>query len=83
MMQLTRVGCLRIDPTQDWELAYWTRKLGVSPETLRRAIEANGSRIANVAAFLLEESTYLDAGDGHHAPRAISHRRDDGPGLSP
>jgi hypothetical protein len=36
----------RIDLTQPQEIRYWTRELGITEETLRRAIDALGSNSA-------------------------------------
>jgi hypothetical protein len=44
-----------IDLRLDWEVAYWTRKLDVSEDELRRAAQAVGNRLSELVGFLLSE----------------------------
>ena len=44
----------RIDVHQDHELRDWSRKLGVSPEQLKRAVAAAGTDASQVEAWLRE-----------------------------
>ena len=38
----------RINVNEEWELAYWSKKFGVSPEQLREAVAAVGVSAAEV-----------------------------------
>jgi hypothetical protein len=38
----------RISLSEDWEVRYWTRELGVSREELERAVKAAGNSVAAV-----------------------------------
>lgn len=57
----TTVACpaemdgLVIDMAHDWEVAYWTRKLGVKEEELQRAVAAVGNRMTPVVSLLIAE----------------------------
>lgn len=57
----TTVSCpaelegLVIDMRRDWEVAYWTRKLGVKEEELKRAVDAVGNRLTPVISLLIAE----------------------------
>jgi hypothetical protein len=42
----------RINPDQDHELAYWSEKLGVSRDELRRAVETAGPMVKDVQRHL-------------------------------
>ncbi|UPG88222.1 DUF3606 domain-containing protein [Luteibacter aegosomaticola] len=42
----------RINVKEDYELEYWTRALGVSPEQLRRAVQRVGPMADDVRAEL-------------------------------
>src|SRR5687767_6374631 len=42
----------RINPDQDHELAYWSEKLGVSREELRKAVQAAGPMVKDVQKHL-------------------------------
>jgi len=42
----------RINPDQDHELAYWSEKLRVSPDELRRALQAAGPMVKDVQRHL-------------------------------
>lgn len=42
----------RISLDEPWEVAYWTRELGVSESTLRQAIRAVGNSTAKVRSHL-------------------------------
>jgi hypothetical protein len=42
----------RINLTEEWELKYWTKELGVSADALRAAIKAVGSSTEDVRARL-------------------------------
>jgi hypothetical protein len=42
----------RINLSEDYEVRDWSRKFGVSPEELRRAVEAVGNEAAAVEAHL-------------------------------
>jgi len=44
----------RIDVHQDHELRDWSRKFGVSPEQLKRAVAAAGTDAKQVEAWLRE-----------------------------
>jgi hypothetical protein len=41
---------------QDWEAAYWAKKLGVSRVSLEEAVAAVGRSVANVTAYLNEDA---------------------------
>ena len=47
----------RIDVHQDHELRDWSRKFGVSPEQLKRAVAAAGTDADQVEAWLREHKT--------------------------
>ena len=42
----------RINVNEDWELKYWSKKFGVSPEQLREAVELVGVNAAEVEKHL-------------------------------
>jgi hypothetical protein len=42
----------RINPDQDHELAYWSEKLGVSRDELRKAVQAAGPMVKDVQRHL-------------------------------
>jgi hypothetical protein len=42
----------RINPDQDHELAYWSEKLGVSRDELRKAVQAAGPMVTDVRQHL-------------------------------
>lgn len=42
----------RINMNEKWEVAYWTRELGVSEEELARAVEQAGNSVNAVRAHL-------------------------------
>ena len=42
----------RISLTQDWEVDYWTKELGVSVEKLRQAIHAVGDSADKVREYV-------------------------------
>jgi hypothetical protein len=42
----------RINLTQDWEVDYWTKQLGVPLEKLRQAIHAVGTNVDKVREYL-------------------------------
>jgi Protein of unknown function (DUF3606) len=42
----------RIDPTQDWQVDYWTREPGISAAQLVEAIEAAGPTVGAVREHL-------------------------------
>jgi hypothetical protein len=42
----------RINPDQDHELAYWSEKLGISREELRKAVQAAGPMVKDVQKHL-------------------------------
>lgn len=42
----------RIDPDQDHELSYWSRKLGVSRDELHSAVQAAGPMVKDVQRHL-------------------------------
>jgi len=42
----------RINPNQDHELAYWSEKLGVSRDELRKAVQAAGPMVKDVQRHL-------------------------------
>ncbi|MDB4922338.1 DUF3606 domain-containing protein [Mucilaginibacter sp.] len=41
-----------INPSEYYELEYWSKKFGVTPEKLRSAIKAVGSSAKEVEAYL-------------------------------
>jgi hypothetical protein len=42
----------RINLSEDYEVRYWTRELGVSAEELRRLVQQHGNSAAKVRAAL-------------------------------
>jgi hypothetical protein len=42
----------RINPDRDHELAYWSEKLGVSRDELRKAVQAAGPMVKDVQCHL-------------------------------
>jgi hypothetical protein len=42
----------RINVNQSWELRYWSEKLGVTEQELRRAVEAAGVMVEDVRRHL-------------------------------
>lgn len=53
---VTGVHRLRIDMREEWEVQYWTRKLGVSASELRRAVDAAGDSVLAVTHLLWSTS---------------------------
>lgn len=45
-----------ISPEEDWEVAYWAGKFGVSRERLQEAVEAVGHSAAKVSTYLDEDA---------------------------
>lgn len=45
----------RIDLTQDYEVIYWTARLGCSTRRLREAVAAVGPRMCDVIAYLRQQ----------------------------
>lgn len=45
----------RVNVHQEHELRYWTEKFGVSPGTLREAVEQVGPMVEDVADYLSAE----------------------------
>lgn len=45
---------LRINLNEDYEVAHWTRKFGISHEVLKDAIDAVGDRVHDVDEYLQE-----------------------------
>lgn len=41
----------RININEDHEVAYWTRRLGISPDQLRLAVKARGNSAEKVAEY--------------------------------
>lgn len=48
---------MTIDLQLEWEVDYWTRKLNVSEDELRRAAQAVGNRLSELVGFLLSEKS--------------------------
>jgi hypothetical protein len=46
----------KININQSWEVQYWTKKLGVSESTLKRAVGNVGSMVVNVKNWLRQNS---------------------------
>jgi len=46
----------KINLSEEWEMQYWTEKLGVSKEALERAVSAVGSGADKVEAYLKANS---------------------------
>ena len=42
----------RINVNESWELAYWCKELGVTPEQLKQAVRAVGVMVADVRRYL-------------------------------
>ena len=42
----------KINVNQSWEIKYWTDKLGVSEQQLRKAVQAVGPLVADVKRYL-------------------------------
>jgi len=42
----------RINLNEEWEVAYWTRELGLSKEELERVVKAAGDRVTQVRQHL-------------------------------
>jgi len=42
----------RVNVNQDWEVAYWTKKFGVSEAKLREAVKAVGVMVVDVKKYL-------------------------------
>jgi hypothetical protein len=42
----------RINPDQEYELAYWSQKLGVSRDELRKAVQTAGPMVKDVQRHL-------------------------------
>jgi hypothetical protein len=38
----------RVNTSEDWELRYWTKEIGVTEEELKAAVEAVGPMVADV-----------------------------------
>ena len=47
-----RLDGQRIDVNREQECRYWSEKLGVSPERLRRAVKEVGPRVEDVREYL-------------------------------
>jgi Protein of unknown function (DUF3606) len=50
--------CTRVNTHKDYEVKYWSKKFGVTPDELRAAVKAVGPVAEDVAAIL-----------GNHLPR--------------
>jgi hypothetical protein len=46
----------RINITESYEVQYWSEKFGISPETLRNAVNKVGVMSADVEAYLKKNS---------------------------
>jgi len=42
----------QINQHEEWEMEYWTKELGVSPQELKDAIAAVGTHVGNVRKHL-------------------------------
>lgn len=42
----------RIDVNEDWELRYWSEKLGCTPDQLKAAVKAVGTSVKDVEAHI-------------------------------
>lgn len=42
----------RISLSEDWEVRYWTKELGVSEDALRRAVQSAGNSVSAVREAL-------------------------------
>lgn len=42
----------RVNVNQDWEVAYWTKKFGVSEAKLREEVKAVGVMVVDVKKYL-------------------------------
>jgi hypothetical protein len=42
----------RINLNEEWEVAYWTRELGLTKEELERVVKTAGDRVAQVRQHL-------------------------------
>ena len=45
-----------ISLTEDYEVRDWSKKFGVTPDELRKAVEAVGNEAANVESYLKRKS---------------------------
>ena len=52
LKQTGRQDGARINPDQDHELSYWSEKLGVSRDELRKAVQAAGPMVSDVQKHL-------------------------------
>ena len=52
LKQTAKSDDARIDPDQDHELSYWSEKLGVSRDELRKAVQAAGPMVKDVQRHL-------------------------------
>lgn len=48
---------LRINLNEDYEVAHWTRKFGISHELLKDAIDEVGDRVHDVDEYLQERES--------------------------
>jgi hypothetical protein len=55
---------LRINLNEDYEVAHWTRKFGISREVLKDAIDEVGDHVHDVDEYLQERES---AGRSHSA----------------
>ena len=44
----------RINPSEDYEVRYWSEKFGVSPETLKEAVKHVGPMVEDVERALVK-----------------------------
>ncbi|WP_282369964.1 DUF3606 domain-containing protein [Pseudomonas sp. PS02290] len=42
----------RVNTSEDWELKYWTKELGVTEEQLKAAVKAVGPMVVDVRKWL-------------------------------
>ena len=55
---------MRINPYADYEVRYWTQKLGISAETLRRLVDKVGPLAKDVEAHLSQDLRNTDRKTG-------------------
>ena len=63
----------RINTTEDYELSYWTKKLGLTRDQLLRLIAQHGNSAAKICAPLSMEKEKIDVGRDLRDKRQGAH----------
>jgi hypothetical protein len=56
---------IRIDMDADWEVSYWTRKLGISRPALAEAISQVGNQAHEIVVYFRQRELMADGAQAH------------------